>query len=119
LVQQASLVKGGGVVKRLLSVLVVSALFLSLCGCGSQFFVRGALSTTTVSGTVSVVQFSSIENGGTSLTVTLVTFLQGGTSNGVTFCGDQRGQFPMNRFVNATFTPGPLCGTVVQIVIVI
>jgi hypothetical protein len=106
-------------VNRLLSVPLASALLLSLCGCGSQLFVRGALNTTTVSGTVSVVQFSSVENGGTSLTVTLVTFLRGGTSSRVTFCGDQRGQFPMNRFVNATFTPGALCGTVVQIVIVI
>ena len=105
--------------KRLLSVLVVSALFLSLSGCGSQFFIRGALNTATVSGTVSVVQFSTIEDGGTSLAVTLVTFLEGGTSRGVSFCGDQRTQFPLNRLVNATFTPGPLCGTVVQIVIVI
>jgi len=106
-------------VKRLLTVLVVSALFLSLCGCGSQFFVRGAINSATVSGTVSVVQFSTAEGGGTSLTVTLVTFLESGSFKDVTFCGDQRTQFPMNKFVNATFTPGPLCGTIIQIVIVI
>ena len=106
-------------VKGRLALVLVCALLLSLCGCGSQFLVRGALNTATVSGTISVVEFSTIENSGTSLTVTLVTFLEGGTSKGVTFCGDQRAQFPMNRFVNATFTPGPLCGTIVEIMIVI
>jgi hypothetical protein len=106
-------------VRRLLSVLLVSALSFSLCGCGSQFFIRGAVNTGTISGTVSVVQLSMIADGGTSFTVTLVTFLQSGTSSRLTFCGDQRQQFPMNRFVNASFTQGPVCASVIQIVIVI
>jgi hypothetical protein len=106
-------------VRRLLSILLVSTLPLSLCGCGSQFFIRGALNTATISGTVSVVQLSTIADGGTSVTVTLVTFLQSGTSSSLNFCGDQRAQFPMNRFVNASFTQGPVCASVIQIVIVI
>jgi hypothetical protein len=105
--------------KRLWSFLLAFFLLSPLCGCGSQFFVRGAVNTATVSGTVSLVQLSSVASHGTFVTVTVVTFLQSGTSTNLNFCGDQRAQFPMERFVNASFTPGPVCGSILQIVIVI
>jgi hypothetical protein len=92
-------------------------LLVSLCGCGSKFFVRGAINTATISGTVSMVQLTTIIEDGTSVTVTLVTFLQSGTSRSMNSCGDQRTLFPVDQFVNASFTTTPPCASVVQIVI--
>lgn len=105
--------------RRLLSVLLASARPSPYAAVVASSFIRGALNTTSVSGTVSVVQLSAVADGGISATVTLLTFLENGTSSSLSFCGDQRPQFPMNRFVNASFTPGPLCASVIQIVIVI
>jgi hypothetical protein len=104
-------------VKRLLCVLLVSVLLGSVCGCGSKFFVRGALNSSTISGTVSIVQLTTVVDGGSSVTVTLVTFLQSGTSSTMNFCGDQRMQFPVDQFVQANFTPGTPCASVIEIVV--
>jgi hypothetical protein len=68
----------------------------------------------TVSGLVTVVHLS-ITSGGSSITV--VTFAAGGTANSVNFCGDQRSQFPMNQFVQASFNPGTPCATLIAIVV--
>jgi hypothetical protein len=103
--------------KRLLAALLVVFLFGALLGCGSTFLVRGALNASTISGTVSIVQLTTLVDHGTLITVTLVTFQQGGSASSMNFCGDQRSQFPVDRFVNATFNPGPSCATVIQIVI--
>jgi hypothetical protein len=85
---------GGGVVKRLLSLTLVFALLLSLCGCGSKFFVRGAINTGGISGTVSMVEITTVIENGSFATVTLVTFLQVGTSSSMNFCGDQQALIP-------------------------
>ena len=103
--------------KRLLSVLLVLVLLTSLSGCGSKFFIRGAINTTTVSGIVSFIQITTVVDNGVFVTVTLVGFLLNGSSTNVTFCGDQQTIFPMNQFVIASFTPGPACATIVQITI--
>jgi len=66
---------------------------------------------------VSTVQLTTVVEDGTSVTVTLVTFLQSGTSRSMNFCGDQRALFPVDQFVNASFTTAPPCASVVQIVI--
>jgi hypothetical protein len=107
---------GGGVVKRLLSLTLGFALLPALCGCGGKFFIRGAINTGTVSGTVSAVGLSIVSDSGAPVTVTLVTFLQSGMPNSMNFCGDQRTLFPLDQFVKATFTPTPACA-IVQIVI--
>jgi hypothetical protein len=104
--------------KRLLCVLVVAALAFSLSSCGSTFVVRGALNTSSISGTVSIVQLTTGANAGGFVTITVVTFLQQGTSSTMNFCGDQRSQFPVNQFVQANFTPGTPCASVIQIVII-
>jgi hypothetical protein len=105
--------------KSLLSFLLLS-LLLTLPGCGN-IFIRGALpaSSSSVSGTVSVVQLSAVigENG-TSVQVTFVTFLQSGLSSTVGFCGDQRDQFPMQQIVRAAFNPGTPCASIITIVII-
>ena len=103
--------------KRLLCVLVVAALAFSLSSCGSVF-VRGAVNSSSVSGTVSIVQLTTGANGGAFVTITVVTFLQQGTSSTMNFCGDQRSQFPLNQFVQANFTPGTPCASVIEIVII-
>jgi hypothetical protein len=103
----------------LLSVLLL-CLLLPLPGCGNVF-IRGALpaSSTSVSGTVSVVQLSAVigENG-TTVQVTFVTFSQSGASSTLGFCGDQRSQFPTQQPVRATFNSGTPCASVVTIVII-
>ena len=105
--------------KSLLSFLLL-CLVLTLPGCGN-IFIRGALpaSSSSVSGTVSVVQLSAVigENG-TSVQVTFVTFLQSGLSSTVGFCGDQRDQFPMQQIVRAAFNPGTPCASILTIVII-
>lgn len=104
--------------KRLLYFLLVSVLCSSLLGCGSKFFVRGAINESSVSGTVSLVQLTTSVNSGSLVTVTIVTFLQQGTSSTVNFCGDQRTQFPIDQFVQASFTPGTPCASVIEIVLI-
>jgi hypothetical protein len=104
-------------VKRLLSLTLGFALLAALCGCGSKFFIRGAINTGTVSGTVSAVQLNIVSNNGASVTVTLVTFLESGMPSTMNFCGDQRSLFPLDQFVRASFTPTPECASIVQITI--
>lgn len=103
--------------KRLPVVLLVFVLSISLCACGSKFYVSGALNASTISGTVSIVQLTTAVTGGSLLTITVVTFLQQGSSSTMNFCGDQRVQFPLNQFVQASFTPGAPCASVIQIVV--
>ena len=103
--------------KRLLSLLVLSSLLLSGCG---AVVVRGALNGDTVvtSGVVSIVRltFASDGNGG-SLTVTVVTLVQSGAAQTMTFCGSQVGQFPMDAFVTAKFTNGQTCSNLVTVTV--
>jgi hypothetical protein len=108
-------------VKRLLSTLLVVCLLFSGIGCG-DIFIRGAIQpgASTVSGFVSVVQFSTVVGGGgTMIQVTFVTFLQQGGSSTIGFCGDLRSQFPMEQTVRAQFTPGQLCSNVIAITIIV
>jgi hypothetical protein len=106
--------------ERLLAVLLSCVLLVGSAGCG-KIFVRGALGGSgivqTATGFVSVVQFTDVSGNGTLIDVTLVTFLQNGSSTTLTFCGDQRTQFPMNAFVTANFTPGQPCAEVLTIIV--
>ncbi len=94
--------------------LVFVVLTLS-ASCG-DIFVQAALNsgTETAAGVVSIVQFSAT-SGGTSITV--VTLMQSGAANTLTFCGDQRTRFPGDQAVHVTFTPGSSCGGVIVIMI--
>lgn len=103
--------------KHLLSLTLGFALLAAWCGCGSKFFIRGAINTGTVSGTVSVVELSIVSDNGASVTVTQVTFLASGMPTSMNFCGDQRSLFPLDQFVKASFTPAPACATIVQVTV--
>ena len=104
--------------RRLPAALLAVALVLSTTGCG-KIFIGGVLGGSgivqTASGFVSVVQFTNSTNNATLIVVTLVTFLQSGTANTFTFCGDQRRQFPINQFVLTSFTPGTPCANILTV----
>lgn len=112
--------------KYLLSLLVVACLALS--GCGGNITIQGAINsgvpatkggstTTTASGTVSIVHLSfASDSQGTSVQVTVVTLVAQGSAQTLTFCGSQVSQFPMDTFVSASFTPGSGCNTLVSVV---
>ncbi len=103
--------------KRLLILLVLIS--LTLAGCGGTVIVRGALNPggiVSTSGTVSIVQLSFTSDGnGASIQVTIVTLLQTGSAQTLTFCGSQVSQFPMETFVKTAFTPGTPCATLVSV----
>lgn len=85
-----------------------------LSGCGNVFV--GAFSRPgsdqVVNGTVSIVQVTVIDG---NVTVTAVTLVNVGSSNDLTFCGDQSSQFPVSHNVSATFTQGTPCASLVQV----
>jgi len=57
------------------------------------------------------------DGNGTFIDVTLITFLLNGNATTITFCGDQRNQFPVGPFVRANFTPGQPCADLITVVI--
>ncbi len=101
--------------QRLLAVLLLLSLFLLNSGCGNVF-VRGVIQpgVSTVSGFVSVVQFTVVDG---NVQVTFVTFLGNRTSFTLGFCGDQRRRFPMNQNVRADFNAGQPCGNILTVVV--
>jgi hypothetical protein len=95
------------------------SLLLLLPGCGNVF-VRAQWNNgnQTVSGMVSVVQITLlVDSNNVSTQVTIVTLLDNLGASNFSFCGDQRNQFPPERFAQATFTPGQPCSTLVNVVI--
>ena len=107
---------------RILPARILPALLvlLLLTGCGQVFigFVSNPqVSPSSVSGLVIVVHLeSSNDVNGNSVTFTAVTFSNGGLSSNVSFCGDQRNQFPLNQSVRASFNPGAVCSNLVVVV---
>jgi hypothetical protein len=70
--------------KLFLSFVLATCMMVTLAGCGSVFFVGGAINpgTSSVIGTVSVVQISAvIGDNGSTVQVTFVTFLNNGSSS--------------------------------------
>ena len=101
---------------RILTIALCVCLLTVSSGCGAVF-IGGAIQTSTVSGTVSLVRITTVVNGGGNVTVTFVTFLQLGDATTIGFCGDHRSQFPLNQFVRTNFTPGQPCSSIVVIFI--
>jgi hypothetical protein len=95
-----------------LTSLLFASLLLTSCG---QVFVSAFSNpgpSTVIFGTVSIVQITVIDG---NVVVTIVTLINAGVGSQFTFCGDQRNQFPMDRVVSATFTPGTPCANIVQV----
>ena len=100
--------------QRLLAALLVVILILLCAGCGSVF-VGGVIQPgiSSVNGFISVVQITAVSG----TTVTFVTFLGGGTSSTLGFCGDQRRHFPISQNVRTDFNPGTSCNDLVAVAI--
>ena len=104
--------------KRLLIAALLSVLLSTSLGCSGVFIVSGAIHNGTfVTGTLSIVELSSVIDGGVLVTVTAVTLVNNGLPTRNTFCGDQTSFFPMNQVVTASFTPGTPCVSILQVVI--
>ena len=100
---------------RLLALLLVACV-LTTTSCG-DIFVRGAINpgSQSVSGVVSIIQFSAVSGDGVSLTI--ITLASNGTGTTFNFCGDQRELFPLNRQVNVNFMPGHACDSVITVIL--
>jgi hypothetical protein len=104
---------------RIFGLACLLALLLPIPGCGNVF-VSGFTNfgAQTVSGFVSIVQVTVVINGNNvSTQITVVTFTNNFASSTVSFCGDQRTQFPLNDFAQATFLPGQPCSDLFNVVI--
>ena len=99
-----------------LACLLALSLLIPACG---NVFVRGFWNggTQTVSGFVSIVQLTIVFNGNGSTQVTVVTLSNNFNSSTLSFCGDQRTQFPLNQFVQANFLPGQPCANLSTVAI--
>lgn len=91
-----------------------------LMGCSGVVFFSADFHPTntlvTVSGIVSVIQITTIVNGGGSTTlVTVVTFTQTGTASTINFCGNVGNQFVLDTFTTVNFTQGQPCATIFAI----
>ena len=94
---------------------VLSSLILSGCG---AVYISGFTDFDVASGTVSIVRVTIIDNGhGGSVSVTIVTLLQLGSTRDWTFCGLQASRFPVNSFVTVAYTPGNACATVMSVTV--
>jgi hypothetical protein len=104
---------------RIFGLACLLALVLLIPGCGNVF-VRGSWNggTQTVSGFVSVIQLTVVISGdNVSTQVTEVTLTNNFNSSTLSFCGDQRTQFPLNEFAQATFLPGQPCADLFNVAI--
>jgi hypothetical protein len=94
-----------------------------ITGCGSVFvgFVSNPQipsSPSSVSGIVIVVHLGTANDSkGQPVTVTGVTFSNGGLSSRVDFCGDEQSQFRINQSVRADFNPGSVCSNLIAVVV--
>lgn len=102
--------------RRLLQVLILS-LAIPLAGCGAYFvgFTFNPYGTQSVSGTVSTVSLGFVHDPAGTTEFTSVTFLNPGSAVTVNFCGDQRPLFPINQRVQAEFTTGIRCSTLIRV----
>jgi hypothetical protein len=103
-------------VNRLLVVLVVACVLSSL-SCG-DIFVGGAinLGAQSAAGMVSIVQFSA--DNGSGVSITIITLTGNSAADTLSFCGDQRTRFPLDKQVQVKFTPGQSCATLLTVSLV-
>jgi hypothetical protein len=102
---------------RTLGLAILLFPILLTAGCGNVFI---RANNQTVSGVVSVVQLTIVTDGNnvsTQVTAVVVTLRDNLGASNFTFCGDQRFQFPPDRFAQATFTPGQTCSTLLSVII--
>jgi hypothetical protein len=103
---------------------IASSYVLLICfiltGCGSIFigFNSNQGVPSTITGTIvssSVVLIT--DHAGRPLKVTRVLLTNGGLSNNVSFCGDQKARFPLDTVVKVEFTSGIDCMAIIDVVV--
>jgi len=94
-------------------VLFAAVLGALSCGGGTFFVSTGGngVSFLSVSGTVSIVQLTLVNDG----QVTVVTVLNDGTAQTLNFCGNVVQQFPSGAFVTITFVQNGSCNNLVGV----
>ena len=110
--------------RDLVTVTLVTLIVWSLAGCGSVTFVSGTLppvhrNVFTVSGFVSNINFLVVNDRGTMVDVTPVSFeQQSGVVLTVNFCGAIGDQFFMGLFTTVDYSQATnsACATVVRVV---
>ena len=101
-----------------LPLLLLTCVLFEACGAYFVGFVSNPGGLQTISGTVSVVQLSSVRDiTGETILLTAVTFLNPGAATTINFCGDQQTKFPLDRQVRADFTTGVVCSTLSAVVV--
>src|SRR5689334_8605471 len=95
-----------------LRVVAASLLAFALCGCGNVQ-VNGSAQFSSVTGFVSSVQVTS--NGSASGQITVVIFLNQGSSQSVNFCGNVANRMPLNQTATVNFNSGASCSTLLSI----
>jgi hypothetical protein len=105
---------------RLGALLLLASWLWAGCGAISVGFVSNPqIPSTSTTGTITAVSLGSVNDlNGNPLTVTNATFVNGGLSSILTFCGDQRPRLPIHAIVRADFAMGNLCDTLVNAVVV-
>ena len=103
---------------RRLVLVVLLLLAVPLAGCGAYFvgFTFNPYGTQSVSGTVSAVSLGFVHDPSGTTEFTAVTFANPGSTVTVNFCGDQRNLFPIDQKVQADFTTGIRCSTLIRVV---
>ncbi len=96
---------------RYLMTLFLACSVLANSAC-DNFQLIGVVNTASFSGTVSIVRLTSANDG---TQITFVTLVNNFSSTDYNFCGNVVSQFPVNRVVQGSFTPGTTCGTIVRI----
>jgi hypothetical protein len=95
---------------RAVAVLLIGLAGLTGCGGVGVTANFNAGQAAIATGSVTLVQFTAIEDpGGTTLNVTVVTLAQPGIADRLTFCGNVANAFPMDAFVRVRFIPVSTC----------
>ena len=99
--------------------LMVACSFAGCSGASFVGFVSNPGGTGQVTGTITAVVLGSVESGAGGLqTITTVTFSNGVFATNISFCGDQRNVFPLNRVAMVNYNPGVSCSMLVSIAFV-
>ena len=94
-------------------------LLIVLLGCGGTTFraVSHPGGAAVASGMVSFIQFTAIIGGdGTLINVTVVTLVQSGLPQTLTFCGNQTGMFVTDANMRVTYVSAPMCANLLTVI---
>ena len=108
--------------KSSVSIVLLFAICCGVAGCGSiraGGVIKGASSTTTLTGVVSNVQVLTISSmAGSLVPITVVVFQEPLGFSTITFCGNDINQFPLGTAIEVHFTPSQPCSVVLSVQVI-